>query len=116
MINLFSSPAEEFFLAYWTRGKQVSVKTRDELFPCHGGDSRHGIALSRHGLSSSCGQHLRIASGRQLGNLCRRPDMITDPSLHGRRDPKRLVDAGEVVPHEVEGDGGLVVLDLLREG
>ena len=41
------------------------------------------------------------------------PNMASDSCLHRGRHPERLMDAREVVVHEVQGDGGLVVVHLL---
>ena len=53
-----------------------------------------------------------VGSG-EAGNFGERPDVVSDPSFHRRRDPERLVNPGEVVMHEVERDGCLVVVHLL---
>ena len=54
--------------------------------------------------------------GNEIHDLPDIPNVIGHASGHRRSDPKRLVDAREVVVHKVEGDRGDVVLDLLREG
>lgn len=42
--------------------------------------------------------------------------MVRQPRLHRGRDAQRHVDAAEVVPCHVEGNGGFQVLQLLAEG
>ena len=41
--------------------------------------------------------------------------MVTQASGHARRDPQRLVDAGEVVINGMDRDHSCVVLNLLTE-
>ena len=41
--------------------------------------------------------------------------MVRNTRFHGRGNPQRLVNPGEVVVHEVEADRVRVVLDLLGE-
>ena len=45
-------------------------------------------------------------------DLLGRPDVIGHPGFHRGRHAERLVDAREVVPHRVERDGRLVVVQL----
>ena len=52
---------------------------------------------------------------RQSDNFFKRPDVIADTGFHGRSDAQRLVDAPEVVVHEVNSKGVNVILDFLRE-
>ena len=47
------------------------------------------------------------------GDLVQRPDVISHPRLHSRRNAQRLVDPGEVIVHEVERQRRLVIVHLL---
>ncbi len=48
-----------------------------------------------------------------LRDLLEAPDVVRVASIHRRGNAKRLVDAGEVVVDEVEGDGGVVILHFM---
>ena len=51
----------------------------------------------------------------QPDDVLDRPHVIGQAGLHRWRDAQRLVNAREVVVHEVQGHGGGVVLELLTE-
>lgn len=61
----------------------------------------------------SCVKRVGSVSVCQSDHFFQRPDMIGHAGGHRGRDPKRLVDAAEVVPHEMDGYGVSLVFGLL---
>lgn len=61
-----------------------------------------------HGLPSG-----RFPIVHDLNDVGKLPQLVSDARRHRWRDTQGLVDAHEIVVHEVDGDGVRVVLDLL---
>ena len=49
----------------------------------------------------------RLGLLREPGDFLRAPHVVRDPRFHGRRDPERLMNPREVVPHGVKRDAAL---------
>ena len=57
----------------------------------------------------------RVLSDQQGDDFLSCLDMVRNASVHRRRHADRLVDAAEVLTHEIERYGGGMVLHLLAE-
>jgi hypothetical protein len=64
-------------------------------------------------LRGQCAKKVENTSIDQSHDFFHFPSVVGQARFHRRGDAERLVDASEVVVHEVEGDRVLVVLDLL---